>query len=207
MSNKLYLKYHKYIKINKNRLIVYDDRITIKKDFSNYIKELNLNSIKKLIINFDPNLKFKKIHITNDLNYRNQLVYNSNNLKVYNDSKCTNLNNAIYKNNLINSSNKILILGGKFKKQDKNQKYNITNTLVLIFGDQKDLFINQLKFIHSNYFKFNNLNELFMFLKLIIKFYKYEFILFSPGGESYDSYKNYLDRGKHFNQLIKKVLL
>ena len=207
LSNKLYLKYHRYIKINKNRLIVYDDRITIKKDFSNYFKELNLNSIKKLIINFDPNLKFKKIHITNDLNYRNQLVYNSNNLKIYNDSKCTNLNNAIYKNNLINSVNKILILGGKFKKQDKNLKYNITNTLVLIFGSQKDLFINQLKFIHSNYFKFNNLNELFMFLKLIIKFYKYEFILFSPGGESYDSYKNYLDRGNHFNQLIKKVLL
>ena len=207
LSNKLYLKYQRYIKINKNRLILNDDRISIKKDLSDYFKELNLNSIKKLIINFDPNLKFKKINITNDLNYRNQLVYNSNNLKIYNDSKCTNLNNAIYKNNLINSVNKILILGGKFKKQDKNLKYNITNTLVLIFGGQKDLFINQLKFIHSNYFKFNNLNELFKFLKLIIKFNKYEFILFSPGGESYDSYKNYLDRGNHFNQLIKKVLL
>ena len=207
LSNKLYLKYQRYIKINKNRLILYDDRITIKKDLSDYFKDLNLNSIKKLIINFDPNLKFKKKHITYDLNYRNQLVYNSNNLKIYNDSKCTNLNNAIYKNNLINSVNKILILGGKFKKQDKNLKYNITNTLVLIFGGQKDLFINQLKFIHSNYFKFNNLNELFKFLKLIIKFNKYEFILFSPGGESYDSYKNYVDRGNHFNKLIKKVLL
>ena len=201
------MKYQRYIKINKNRLILNDDRISIKKDLPNYLKELNLNSLRKLISNFDSNLKFKKIHITNDLNYRNQLVYNSNNLKIYNDSKCTNLNNAIYKNNLINSVNKILILGGKFKKQDKNLKYNITNTLVLIFGGQKDLFINQLKFIHSNYFKFNNLNELFKFLKLIIKFNKYEFILFSPGGESYDSYKNYVDRGNHFNKLIKKLLL
>jgi UDP-N-acetylmuramoylalanine-D-glutamate ligase len=30
--------------------------------------------------------------------------------------------------------------------------------------------------------------------------------LFSPGGESFDYYKNYLDRGKHFNKIIKKVL-
>ena len=55
-------------------------------------------------------------------------------------------------------------------------------------------------------FKFNRLIELINFLKLMIKLHKYEYILFSPGGESFDAYKNYLDRGNHFNQLIKKVL-
>ena len=34
---------------------------------------------------------------------------------------------------------------------------------------------------------------------------KYNYVLFSPGGESFDCYKNYLDRGKHFNKLMKKV--
>ena len=39
-----------------------------------------------------------------------------------------------------------------------------------------------------------------------LKVNKYNYILFSPGGESFDYYKNYLDRGKHFNKIIKKVL-
>ena len=42
--------------------------------------------------------------------------------------------------------------------------------------------------------------------ELSLKFDKYNYILFSPGGESFDSYQNYLDRGKHFNQLIKRKL-
>ena len=148
----------------------------------------------------------KKWGLLNKLNFRNQLIHNSNNLKVYNDSKCTNLNNSVYKNNLIKSNKKILILGGKLKKQDKNLKFNIQNTLVLIFGYKPNLFINQINFINSNYFIFNNLTDLISFLKLLIKLRKFEYILFSPGGESFDFYKNYSDRGNHFNQLVKRIL-
>ena len=206
VSKNLYLKYRSFIKINKNRLILNDEKITHKKDLTNYIRDINLNSVKNLIYYIDPRLKIKNVNISNDLNFRVQLIYNKNILKVYNDSKCTNLNNAIYKNNLINSSKKILILGGKIKKQDKNAKFNIKNTLVLIFGYQTNLFINQLNFINSNYFKFNNLVDLIYFLKLMIKPHKFKYVLFSPGGESFDSYKNYSDRGNHFNQLIRKIL-
>ena len=207
LSKKLFSKYRSFIKIKRNKLILSDDKTIKKKELSNYIKELNLNSIKNLIYYVDPKVKIKNFYISNFLNYRIQLIYNKNNLKIYNDSKCTNLSNAVYINNLINSTKKILILGGKFKKQEGKLKYNIKNTLVLIFGYQNSLFINQLKFMNSNYFKFNNLIELTKFLKLILKFDKYEYIIFSPGGESYDSYKNYLDRGNHFNKLIKKTLL
>ena len=49
LSKNLFLKYRSYIKINKNRLILNDDKNNKKKDLSNYIKELNLNSIKNLI--------------------------------------------------------------------------------------------------------------------------------------------------------------
>ncbi len=206
LSKNLFLKYRSYIKLNKNRLILNNEKNIHKNDISNYIKEINLNSVKNLIHHIDSKIKIKNINISYNLNYRVQLVYNKSLLKVYNDSKCTNLKNAIYKNDLIKSSKKILILGGKFKKQDKYSKFKIKNTLVLIFGYQSNLFIKQLKFIDSNYFKFNNLIELIKFLELILNFCKYEYILFSPGGESFDSYKNYLDRGNHFNRLIKKVL-
>ena len=160
----------------------------------------------ELIYHIDPSINVKNINLSKDLSHRIELIYNSNNLKVYNDSKCTNLNNAIYKNNLINNRRKILILGGKFKNQDKDFKFNIKNTLVLIFGHHSNLFINQINFINSNYFNFNNLTDLINFLKLTIKLHKYEYILFSPGGESFDIYKDYSDRGNHFIKLIKKAL-
>ena len=207
LSKELFLKYRKLIDINKRRLILYNYRLPSKKDLNEHIKEINLNSIKNLINSIDSKIKIQKSNLSSGLKYRNQIIYNSNNLKIYNDSKCTNLNNAVYKNNLIYSSKKILILGGKFKKQDKNHKFNIINTLVLIFGYQNKLFYDHLNFINSNCIKFTNLIQLIHFLKLILKLNKYDHILFSPGGESYDYYKNYLDRGKHFNQLIKKAIL
>ncbi len=206
LSNCLFLKYRSHLKINKNRIILNDEKIIHKKELPNHIRELNLYSIKNLIYFIDSRINIKNINISDDLSHRIQLVYNKNSLKIYNDSKCTNLNNAVYKNNLINSSKKILILGGILKKQDKNLKFNIKNTLVLTFGNQRDLFINQLNLIDSNYFKFNRLIELIKFLKLIVKLRKYEYILFSPGGESFDSFKNYIDRGNYFNRLIKKAI-
>ena len=206
LSNYLFLKHRSHLKINKNRLILNDKKIIHKKELPNHIRELNLYSIKNLIYFIDSRIKIKNINVSDDLSHRIQLIYNKNSLKIYNDSKCTNLNNAVYKNNLINSSKKILILGGILKKQDKNLKFNIKNTLVLTFGNQRDLFINQLNLINSNYFKFNRLIELIKFLKLIVKLRKYEYILFSPGGESFDSFKNYIDRGNYFNRLIKKAI-
>ena len=205
LPKKIFIKYQKYIKINKNRIIINSDKEPLSKELDNYIKEINLNSIKKLIYHFDSKLKINNTDHINALKYRNELIYNSNNLKVYNDSKCTNLNNAIFKNNLINNSKKILILGGKLKKQNNRSKFNILNTLVLIFGKQSHLFLNNFNLINSNYFKFHNLSDMIKFIKLVLKSNKYNYILFSPGGESYDTYKDYLERGKHFNQLIKKV--
>ena len=207
LPRKIFLRHRKLIKINKNRLIFNIDEVPLQKDLNDHIKQLNLNSIKKLINIINSKINIKNFKFKKSLKFRNQLIYKLNNLKVYNDSKCTNLNNAIFKNNLINSSQKILILGGKLKKQDINCKFNVTNTLVLIFGNQNNLFYNHLNLVNSNCFKFNNLNILMDFLKLIIKSYKFDHILFSPGGESYDIYNDYFARGKHFNQLIKKVLL
>tara|TARA_B100000963_G_scaffold35098_1_gene26057 strand:+ start:5196 stop:6440 length:1245 start_codon:yes stop_codon:yes gene_type:complete len=207
LSKELYLKYQRYIKINKKRIFLNDGIATSKTDLNNYLKELNLNSIKKLVNLIDSKIKINNIKITDSLKFRNQLIYNSNNLKIYNDSKCTNLSNAIFKNNLLNSYRKILILGGKLKKQDTKRKYNIANSLVLIFGNQHKLFLNHLNFVNSNFFKFNNLNELGHFLKLILKNHKYDFVIFSPGAESFDSYKDFFERGNHFNRIIKRSLL
>ena len=203
LSKKTYLEFKNYL--NDVNIFLSDDLSIKKNNINEYFKAINLNSIKKLIKIIDNDIKLKAINISLDLKFRNELVYKSKKLFIYNDSKCTNLNNAVYKNDLIKSKNKILILGGKLKKQENNLKLNISDTLVLIFGNYSDLYINNLNFINSRFYKFSNLKDLTNFLKIIIKFNKYNFILFSPGGESFDYYNNYIDRGKHFNNLIKKI--
>ena len=205
LSRKLFLKYRPYIKINRDRLIFNEHRIVAKDNVTKHLKELNINLIKKLIFNIDTDLKIKNKILMNDLNYRNQLIYKSKNLEIYNDSKCTNLYNAIYKNNLIKSSKKILILGGKLKNQE-NLKLKISNTLVLLFGYDSNSFLNHLNFVNSKFYKFINLNDLINFLKLILKLHNYNYVIFSPGGESFDCYRDYIDRGKNFNKLIKKII-
>ena len=205
ISKKLFLEFGNYIKIDNDRVILNNFKINLKNNLIEYLRELNLNSIKKLIQNIDSNIKIKSNIILNELDFRNQLIFKSKNLKIYNDSKCTNLNNAVNKINLIKSSKKILILGGKLKKLDKS-KFNITDTLVLIFGNYSDSFLSHLNLINSRFYKFTELNELINFLGLILKIYNYNHILFSPGGESFDSYKNYFERGKDFNRLIKKII-
>ena len=205
LSSNLFLKYRDYIKINKDRVFLSNNKNFKNNNLIEYFKDINLNSIKKLIHNIDSKIKLGKNITIKELKYRNQLIYVSNNLKIYNDSKCTNLHNAILKINLIKSSKKILILGGKFKEQS-NLNFNISNTLVLIFGYHSNLFLKNLSFKNSNFYKFDNLHELVNFLNLIIKLHKYNYVLFSPGGESFDSYKNYQERGMHFSKLIKKII-
>ena len=45
-----------------------------------------------------------------------------------------------------------------------------------------------------------------IFSEISIQKSEKDIIFFSPAGASFDSFKNFEDRGKYFNQLIKKFL-
>ena len=62
---------------------------------------------------------------------------------------------------------------------------------------------NKIPINHLKYLK-DTLKEIFSDLKN--KKFKKKIIFFSPAGASFDSFKNFEDRGKYFNQLIKKFL-
>ena len=170
LSKKTYLKFKNYIKI-KN-ISLFNDISINTNNLNQYFKAINLNTIKKLNKVIDTDINFEKLNISKCLKFRNELIYESKRLNIYNDSKCTNLNNAVNKINLIKSSKKILILGGKLKNQE-NLKLKISNTLVLFFGYDSNSFLNHLNFINSKFYKFINLNDLINFLRLILKLYKY----------------------------------
>ena len=75
-----------------------------------------------------------------------------------------------------------------------------------IFGKNQSFFINQLK-NKMEFQSFLNLKTLMAKIFLDIKnennFIK-KTIVFSPASASFDSFRNFEERGKHFNKLIKK---
>ena len=165
------------------------------------INLLNENFTKKILsfskLNYDHNKKLK------NLPFRNELIENKSNLTIINDSKSTNLENSLIKINQINLKNKIIILGGNPKKS-VIKKNTIKNSLVLIFGPNRFKINKSLELINSKFFTFVDLENLFKFLKIVIHLTKWDVILFSPGGESFDQFKDYSHRGRIFNKYIKK---
>ena len=165
------------------------------------INLLNENFTKKILsfskLNYDHNMKLK------NLPFRNELIENRSNSSIINDSKSTNLENSIIKINQINLKRKIIILGGNPKKSIR-KKNTIKNSLVLIFGPNRLKINKSLELINSKIFTFVDLENLFRFLKVVIHQTKWDIILFSPGGESFDQFKDYSLRGRIFNKYIQK---
>ena len=162
---------------------------------------------KKLRLN-KTNL-FKVINSFKGLKYRQQIIYQSKELTLINDSKATSYSSSI---NILKSLKKVFwIVGGVPKSGDQflMTKKDCINFKVYIYGKNKNHFIKQLK-NKIDYQSFNNLKDA---LKKIIFDIKREkknedkTILFSPSAASFDSFKNFEDRGKKFNTLVKKLNL
>ena len=202
INQKDFISYKNLITKNKFKIYKFKNKIIPNQSFHDQLMLLNQAAVNSLIKTIDNSLNLKEVSFKN-LPFRNELIINKKTLKIYNDSKCTNLQNAIMKNNLIFSRNKILILGGIPKMPHK--KYIIEKTLILIFGNYAFQISKNLILKNSNYFIFNNLTDLLSFTKIIIQIFGYDTISFSPGGESFDQFKNFNERGKHFNYLIKKL--
>jgi len=101
-------------------------------------------------------------------------------------------------------------VGGLYKKGDsfnlKNK--NFKNIRAYIFGRYRNFFIKHFK----NKLRFKSFNNIQEALKEIISDIKNEKlnisrkeILFSPSAASFDSFKNFEERGKYFNYLVKKL--
>jgi UDP-N-acetylmuramoylalanine--D-glutamate ligase len=166
------------------------------------------------IIEITKKLRIKKNNLIKTLKnfkglkYRQQIIHRSKNLTIINDSKATSYSSSI--NILKSLSNVYWIVGGLAKKGDKFllSKNECKTFKVYIFGKDKKYFVKQLKNI-INYQRFKNLK--FLIKKILIdikkeKSQKHRIILFSPAAASFDSFKNFEDRGEYFNSLIKKIV-
>ena len=171
-----------------------------KENLSFVIAISNKLKLKKKIV-FETLKKFK------GLKYRQQIIYKNSFLTIINDSKSTTFSSSesVLKKNL----NIYWLLGGIPKKGDKltlNKKYH-SKIKAFIYGKNKKFFNNQLK-DKIQYSNFNNLSDALK--KIFVNINKDNFskktLIFSPSAASFDSFKNFEDRGQYFNKLIKKYL-
>ncbi len=164
--------------------------------------------VKKMNVN--KSILFKTIDRFKGLKFRQQIIYKSKKLTLINDSKATTYSSSI---NILKSLKKVYwIVGGIPKVGDKflMSKNQCSNIKAYIFGKNKNSFIRELK----NKIKYEHFDDLKQALKKIIldikakkKEKEHKTILFSPSAASFDSFKNFEDRGEKFNKIIKKLNL
>jgi UDP-N-acetylmuramoylalanine--D-glutamate ligase len=198
----------KIIKVNneidKDLLNLFDNQYFL----SNSNKE-NLSFVIKLAKIF----KIKKTNLINTVNkfkgldYRQQIVFNKKDILVINDSKSTSYSASI---EMLKNKQKIYwLIGGIPKKGDqfKLSKKFYQNIKGYIFGINYIKFVNDLK----NKIKLKKFISLSKALDAVFQDMKNDdsqkkVILFSPSAASFDSFKNFEERGKYFNKLITKYL-
>ncbi len=191
----------------KNYLKPYLENSINNQYFGNKNNLQNLSFIFSLckILKIKQKQILKVINNFKGLKFRQQLIYNSKKLKIINDSKATSFASS---ENLISSLRNVFwILGGLPKKGDNFKLKNIQKYVLkaFIFGKDKNFFIKNLK--NKIPFKtFSNLKEALrsIFFEIKKKKYKHKItILFSPSAASFDSFKNFEERGEYFNHLVK----
>ena len=158
-------------------------------------------------LNFKNDLLFKAVQDFKGLKYRQQIIYKKNNLTIINDSKSTSFSSSI--GILKKNSNIYWLLGGIHKKGDKFNlsKKHFKKIKAFIYGKNKKFFNKKLngKIKYKNFYNLNDaLKNIFIQIKK--KKLSQQTILFSPCAASFDSFKNFEDRGFYFNKLIKKYL-
>ena len=130
--------------------------------------------------------------------YRLNPIIKYGNKTFVNDSKSTTVAATLYcYSQFKNEKCPIILIIGGVSKSDSFKKLKMRNNdLIFIYGRDKNKINSE-----CNGKKFNNLEQV---INQIFNYNGPACILFSPGCSSLDQYRSYIERGEHFNLLIKK---
>ena len=198
----------KIVKVNTKKN--YNDFLEIKNKY--FLTESNRENL-SFIIELAKKLKLKNyllqktIKNFKGLKYRQQIIIQKKSLTIINDSKSTSFSSSV--GMLKKDSNILWLLGGIYKKGDKLElkKKDLSNVTAFIYGENKNFFIKQLR----SKVKFQNYKNLEDAVKNVFSIIKTKrsikyTILFSPCAASFDSFKNFEERGLYFNRLVKRFM-
>lgn len=198
----------KIVKVNTKKN--YNDFLEIKNKY--FLTESNRENL-SFIIELAKKLKLKNyllqktIKNFKGLKYRQQIILQKKNLTIINDSKSTSFSSSV--GMFKKASNILWLLGGIYKKGDKLElkKKDLSNVTAFIYGENKNFFNKQLR----SKVKFKNYKNLQDAVKNVFSIIKKKrsvkyTILFSPCAASFDSFKNFEERGLYFNRLVKRFM-
>ncbi len=198
----------KIIKVNTKKVNTF-----LKKISNNYfLTETNIENLSFVLeiskkLNLKTKLLIETIQNFKGLKYRQQIIFKKKYLTIINDSKSTSFSSSI--GVLKVNPNIYWLLGGIHKKGDEfrlSKKY-FKNIKAFIYGKNRKFFNKKLKgkIRYENFYNIKDaLKKVFMIIQKKKKIH--QTILFSPCAASFDSFKNFEDRGYYFNGLIKKYL-
>ena len=197
----------KIIKINYLNFKKYFNKIN-NIYFNNYSNKKNLSFVLSIakVLKINLSIVVNTANQFNGLDYRQQIIHNSENLTIINDSKSTSFSSTIP---LLESFKNIYwILGGLAKKGDKfklKKKY-FSNIKAYVYGKDRNFLISSL----SNKIFCKSSSTLKLVLKSLSKNIEKDknkkVILFSPSAASFDQFKNFEERGNFFNDNIKYLI-
>ena len=135
--------------------------------------------------------------------FRIEKVATHNQIHFVNDSKSTNIASTLASVETVKGAI-ILLLGGSNKNLNYKSMFNKLSKrvkLIVVFGEIS----NQLLLDNENKFKIEKCDNLEQAFNVAIKnAISNDTILLSPATASYDQYMSYVERGKHFNSLVKQ---
>ncbi len=200
----------------KSKIIKVNTKLK-KKIINNFQNEyfFSLSNIENLsfVLELAKTLKIKKSNLIEaikkfkGLNYRQQIIFKNKEISIINDSKSTSYSSSIEM--LKRKGNIYWLMGGIPKIGDRFNlpRINHKNIKAYIFGTYQKKFSLDLK----NKIKLKKFSNLPKALSQLFKDLKKDnsskkTILFSPAAASFDSFKNFEDRGEYFNKIIKKYI-
>ena len=186
--------YKKYKFKSKSKLIKINKSIINSKYLRGNHNRYNINFVIKVLKILKIKKYIKDIKSFKGVKYRLEYLGKYNKTNIYNDAKSTTIYSTIEAIKLL-KKNTLLILGGKNKNIDYSIIKNYKIKEIIIYGEEA-------KFTNLNIKKFNTLKDVFIYLNDNINNFKN--ILYSPGFQSLDQYKNYKERGKEFERLCKE---
>ena len=145
----------------------------------------------------------KSLESFNGLSHRHEIFLKLGNGTFINDSKATSFESTRYA--LKSNSNIVWITGGQPKKNDKIKIDQFKKKIIkaYIVGKHKNFFI---KYLH-NKVQYEITKNLKIAVNRIFKSFEKEkklTYLFSPASASYDQFKNFVERGNKFKNLVKQ---
>lgn len=224
----------KYILVSEEKILnnvshYYIEKNIIKKWDIGISKEIDLFSIDNILdisfldnwlliiaflheLKYDINFSVKKIiNLISIPDHRLEYIGYIKNKHIYNDSKSTIIESSIgaaiklsKKNN-----NMVIIIGGLSKGVSRLEKLNTLISIerlkgIIFFGKEGLDLYNGAKAINPDYLFYfvNNLEDSYKVAQEITNMN--DIILFSPGGSSFDQFKDYQHRGDVFKKIVEE---